>query len=85
MGGKHCVGSLIPDDAQSPSMKIPLNTQHDRPALVHTLSLVSPLPSELQRGFDGLCASVHGQNHVVPEKGRNLLGELAKDRVVERP
>lgn len=65
-------------------MEIPLDAQHDRFAVGDALPLISPLPSELQSRLHGLRASVHGQNHVVPEEGSDLPGEPAKDGVVER-
>ena len=75
----------MPNDAQSPAMKIPLDTQHNRPTLLHTLSLISPLPCELQSCFHSLCTGIHGQDHVIPEEGSDFLGEFAKNGVVERP
>lgn len=78
-------GSHIPDDPKGPSMEISCSTQHDRLALLHMLLLVCPLPRKFQRRLDCLCPCVHGEYHLILEEGRDLLGKLSEDRVVEGP
>ena len=40
-----------------------------------TLLLIAPLAGGLDSGLDGLGARVHGQDHVVPGQGAELLGQ----------
>ena len=66
-------------------MKVAFYTQHYGFTLGDALSKVCPLPRELDGSLDGFSTSVHGKDHVVSEHLSDLLGEAAKDAVIERP
>ena len=64
-------------------MEVVLGTQDDRLVLRNTLHLVSPLPGDLDTGFDSLRTRVHGQNHIETEEFSDKLGEAWEDIVIE--
>jgi hypothetical protein len=59
------------------------SSKHQGLARRHLLDLVSPLAGNLDGGLDGFGARVHGQDHVIAEEGRDLLGPDGEDVVVE--
>ena len=65
-------------------MEVARGAEDDSLAFGDAFLLIRPLARELERGFDSLSSSVHGQDHVVPEKVSDLLCEAAEHGVVER-
>ena len=64
-------------------MEIAPGAEDDRLTIGNTFLLVRPFAGQLQRSLDRFCASVHGQDHVIPKHIRNLLGESAENGVVK--
>ena len=64
-------------------MEVPFHTQDDRLALGDSLPHVRPLPRKFHSCLHCLCACVHGEDHVILEQRRDLLGEASEDAVVE--
>ena len=64
-------------------MEVPFYTQYDRLALRDSLPHVRPLPRKFHSCLYRLCACVHGEDHVILEQRRDLLGEASEDAVVE--
>ena len=65
-------------------MKVAFDAQHYCFTLRYAFLHVCPLPRELDGSLDCFSTSVHRQDHVVSEHLGNLLGETAKDAVMER-
>ena len=65
-------------------MEVALDAQHYCFALGNAFLHVCPLPRELYGSLDCFCTSVHRKNHVVFKHLGDLLGEAAKDAVIER-
>lgn len=64
-------------------MEVACYTENNSLALRNTFLLVRPFPGKFDRSFDGLGASVHRENHIISEDSGYLLGEPAKDAVIE--
>ena len=65
-------------------MEVAFHTQNYCFTLRDALLHVCPLPRELDGSLDSFSTSVHGKHHVIFEHLGDLLGEAAKDAVVER-
>jgi hypothetical protein len=73
----------VPNDTKGPAMEVSLAGENKRFPRLDTLPHICPLASDLEGSLDGLCASVHGEDHVVAEHGGEVAGERAERGVVE--
>lgn len=65
-------------------MKISRNTQNNSLPFSNTFFLVCPLPGKFNGSLNGFGTGIHGKNHFVAKHRCNLVGETAKNTVVER-
>lgn len=65
-------------------MEVAFYAEHHCFTLGDALLQVCPLPGELDSSLDSFSTSVHGKDHLIFEHLGDLLGEAAKDAVVER-
>ena len=65
-------------------MKIASSTKDNGLPLWNALLLICPLPGKLYRRLNSLCSCIHGQDHVIPEHFRDMLGKSSEHGVVER-
>lgn len=66
-------------------MKVLCNTEHHRLALWYALSLIPPLPRNLERTLHRLRPGIHGQHHLKPQHLRDRLRKLGEHIIIERP
>jgi hypothetical protein len=64
-------------------VEILLYGEDQRLVLLDTLDFVTPLARDLDSCLNGLCTSVHGQDHVEAEQLGGIFGEAREDIVVE--
>ena len=81
--GVFVVGTQT-DGTESSAVEVTLCTKDDGLVLRNVLFHVPPSSGELQRGLDGLCTGVHGQNGFEAEKLGDELGEFCVHVIVER-
>jgi hypothetical protein len=73
----------IPDNTKGPAVEVSLASENKRFTRLDTLAHICPLAGDFEAGLDGLCASVHGEDHVVAEHGGEVAGEGGEDGVVK--
>nr|POE63625.1 hypothetical protein CFP56_04528 [Quercus suber] len=71
------------DGRKGAAVEVLLQTKDPRLVRRDALDLVCPFPRNLDGRLDRFRASVHGQHHLEPCHGRDLLGKLGEDIVVE--
>jgi len=64
-------------------VKVLLNTEDQCLVGWDALLLVAPFPCDLDRGLYGLCASVHGHDHVEAKHLGSVFSKPGKDIIVE--
>ena len=74
-----------PDDTDGPAVEITCNAEDECATFGDAFLLICPFARDLDTCFDGLCASVHWEDHVIAKEVVDLFRKGAKNRVIERP